>query len=440
MGAGLALALVVFAALTGCYGRRDGILPSTALVPTVVPSVEGAPSRTSPVTTPSPTVTEETTETAQATETATPVVLVAQPTALHTPPSTSVELGVAISPTNGPAGTGFRVVATGFRPETTVALGLVRHGGQVETVMVAQSDAEGRVALQLTIPDSAEPGDLYFVVAQILGQPVQAASNLFEVTEARGVPSVNVDPERAAAGDWLTVTGTGFPSETPVEIRLGPSDAEAAVLTTAQTHADGRIEVTLGIPASAAPGAEWVVTIATAGEDFVAVSNPVTIVAAEPPETATPETVATATATATATAEPATGQGVRLYLIALEDAGESGAEIGCGDSVVPVTVRIPPTMGVLRAALQHLLSLEGPDYGDSGLHNALHQSELTLGPISISQGHAIISLSGSLVLGGACDAPRVQAQLEQTALQFSTVNRVTITINGQPLESVLSGQ
>ena len=133
-----------------------------------------------------------------------------------------------------------------------------------------------------------------------------------------------------------------------------------------------------------------------------------------------------------------TGPGVLIYLIALDDAGQSGPQIGCGDSVMPIPVRISPTLGVLRAAMEQLVAIRDPYYGDSGLYNALHSSNLTVGAINIAAGHATINLSGSLVVGGTCDAPRVQAQLEQTALQFSTVNRVTILVNGQPLTSVLS--
>jgi len=41
-------------------------------------------------------------------------------------------------------------------------------------------------------------------------------------------------------------------------------------------------------------------------------------------------------------------------------------------------------------------------------------------------------------MGGECDTPRVQAQLEQTVLQFPTVTDAAIFINGRPLADVLS--
>lgn len=144
----------------------------------------------------------------------------------------------------------------------------------------------------------------------------------------------------------------------------------------------------------------------------------------------------------TVTAVPATPtaaqQTVKVFLIALEDNGQSGTLVGCGDSAISVTVTIPSTQGVLRAALEKLLSIKQQFYGESGLYNALYQSDLQLKSVTIDQGKAIIHLTGTLMLGGVCDNPRVAAQIEQTALQFSTVSDVAVFLNDTPLEEVLS--
>lgn len=159
-------------------------------------------------------------------------------------------------------------------------------------------------------------------------------------------------------------------------------------------------------------------------------------------------TLAVPTATApqvpatTAASNPTTAseQSVQIILIALEDNGQSGTAVGCGDSAIPINVTIPRTQGVLRAALEKLLSAKQEFYGESGYYNALYQSDLQVAGVTIEQGKATIRLTGTVMLGGACDAPRVEAQLEQTALQFSTVNEVAIFINDQPLEDVLSSR
>jgi hypothetical protein len=136
---------------------------------------------------------------------------------------------------------------------------------------------------------------------------------------------------------------------------------------------------------------------------------------------------------------PSSGQQMMLiYLVAIDDNGTSGKLIGCGDSLVPVEVLIKPTSGVLRAALNALLSIRDQFYGLSGLYNALYQSSLQIGDVSIVDGQAIIHLTGTIMMGGECDIPRVEAQLTEIALQFSTVNSVSVYINDVPLKDYLS--
>jgi hypothetical protein len=140
------------------------------------------------------------------------------------------------------------------------------------------------------------------------------------------------------------------------------------------------------------------------------------------------------------TSEPAS-QGldrVKIYLVAVGDNGVSGKLIGCGDSLVPVEVRITPTLGVLRAALDELFKLEGEQYyGQSGLYNALYQSQLSIADVAVIDGEARIFLAGTLMLGRVCDTPRVEEQLKAIALQFNTVNRVSVYVNGEPLADAL---
>jgi hypothetical protein len=128
-------------------------------------------------------------------------------------------------------------------------------------------------------------------------------------------------------------------------------------------------------------------------------------------------------------------------MVAMNDNGVKGTKIGCGDSIVPVSVPITPTLGVLRAALTKLLSVKTRFFGgESDLYNSLYQSNLNLDSLNLQDGVATIRLSGTVVLGGVCDTPRFQAQLEQTALQFSTVKQVNIFINDKPLSEVLSSK
>jgi hypothetical protein len=160
-------------------------------------------------------------------------------------------------------------------------------------------------------------------------------------------------------------------------------------------------------------------------------TQPPTSIPQQPPASEVPS------ATITYSGTPAV-QLVEIYLIAIDDNGQADLQVGCGDSAIPVDVQIQPTQGVLRSALEALLSVKEQYYGQSGLYNALYQSDLQVESVSITDGNAQVYLTGSMMLGGECDNPRVQAQLEQTVLQFSTVTRASIFINGKTLADAIS--
>lgn len=129
---------------------------------------------------------------------------------------------------------------------------------------------------------------------------------------------------------------------------------------------------------------------------------------------------------------------IKIYLIAIQDNGKSGEKLGTGDSIVPVERSIKDTAAPLKAALEELLSLKEREYGQSGLYNSLYQSNLKVDKVAIVNNTADIRLTGTLTLGGVMDSPRVKAQLEKTALQFSSVKDVKIFLNGKSLDEALS--
>jgi uncharacterized protein YxeA len=129
---------------------------------------------------------------------------------------------------------------------------------------------------------------------------------------------------------------------------------------------------------------------------------------------------------------------VKVFLIAIDDNGKSGKKIGAGDSVIPVEVAVDPTNTPLKAALNKLFSIKDREYGQSGLYNPLYNSNLKLESATIKDGQAEIRISGNLMLGGVLDNPRVKAQIEETALQFSSVKSVLVYLNNKKLDDALS--
>jgi hypothetical protein len=147
------------------------------------------------------------------------------------------------------------------------------------------------------------------------------------------------------------------------------------------------------------------------------------------------------TAASLASVSAATEQ-ARIYLVAMDDNGQSGMLVGCGDSLIPVTVDVTAaatTEGKIRAALEHLLALRDPFYGQSGLYNALYENTLTIEKVEVQNGVAGVTLSGEHHSRGTCDDPRIQGQIEQTILHVPGITRVVVILNGGPLVDAIGG-
>jgi len=342
-----------------------------------------------------------------------PTATVGAPTApTATPVPTAANPTVAISPTTGPPGTRVQVVGRGFPADVEVELGAGRQDSEYDVVDVARTTADGELDASLNIPAFAEPEEQWVVAAAVPDGGAKGVSNAFHVTGSQGEPTVEVSRRTLSPGGEVEVSARGFPPDAGVELGIGRVNSEYDVVTNASTDAAGTIATSLTIPEFVEPGDRWVIVVATQDHSVKAVS-PVLQVA---------EGLFTRTS---------------IHLIAVGDEGRSGPEIGCGDSVVPVEIEIEPTVAPLTAALERLLSLDSREYGASGLYNTLYQSDLSLEGVNIVEGQAIIRLAGTLTLGGVCDAPRVKAQLRETALQYVTVDRVSIFVNGTPLDALL---
>lgn len=163
-----------------------------------------------------------------------------------------------------------------------------------------------------------------------------------------------------------------------------------------------------------------------------------TVAATLPAPTQPPATKApTKAATQAPTSAPSSKEAM-IFMIAIGDNGAAGKKIGCDDSAVGVIVALDDPAAPLRSVMEQLLGVQSQYYGESGLYNTLFRSDLQLKSVTIKDGAADIYLTGSLTLGGVCDNPRVKAQFEETALQFSTVSRVNVYINNKNLLDLLS--
>lgn len=126
---------------------------------------------------------------------------------------------------------------------------------------------------------------------------------------------------------------------------------------------------------------------------------------------------------------------VKVYLVALGDAGKSGRKIGCDDSLVPVTRTVQAGGDPLKAAVGELLSV--PREYEGGLGNYWFGENLRVSSASVRAGTATIRISGTLFVAGICDQPRIEEQIKETARQFPGVRRVRVFVNGRTLSSAI---
>ena len=178
----------------------------------------------------------------------------------ETPPPTSAEtpspgqVGVTISPATGPPGTAVVVLVTGLPAGADVDLGVGLQDEEYEVVSSARVPSEGLLTANVTIPQSAEPGEHWVVVAMTEDAEVEAVSNPFRVTapptpavetptpsEALKLPDLEVHPPETVfiqleAGQRVLRFETSFVNLGEADLHLvGERDPELELVRAIQT-------------------------------------------------------------------------------------------------------------------------------------------------------------------------------------------------------------
>ena len=129
---------------------------------------------------------------------------------------------------------------------------------------------------------------------------------------------------------------------------------------------------------------------------------------------------------------------IKVYLVAIGDAGKLGRKFGCDDSLVAVTRPLTSARSPLKSALKSLLSMPPRDAQNRGLENFWKGRNLRLQSVSLRNGVATIRISGEVFVAGVCDQPRITEQIEATARQFATVKQVKVFIGRESLSRAIS--
>jgi hypothetical protein len=119
---------------------------------------------------------------------------------------------------------------------------------------------------------------------------------------------------------------------------------------------------------------------------------------------------------------------VTVALIRLAEEGKpfDSDAIGCGDRIEAVPVhRAVQSDSVVRDALTTLFAIDDSSF--DGLYNSLAGSDLKVEDVLSRDGVTTeVRLSGNIVSGGACDNPRIKAQIEQTIRRFKPNYRIIL--------------
>jgi hypothetical protein len=135
---------------------------------------------------------------------------------------------------------------------------------------------------------------------------------------------------------------------------------------------------------------------------------------------------------------------VKFAVIALNDKGKLGKQIGCDDSVVYLNKTARSDINDLNSAFKALFDFEqqsfsNSEYKDVELTNLIfnvqrvdNKKVLFFEKAILDGQNAKIYLTGSMGnIGGVCDEPRVIEQIYGTALQFPEVKTVEVYLNNQ---------
>ncbi|MBW7883947.1 MAG: hypothetical protein H3C34_15160, partial [Caldilineaceae bacterium] len=278
-----------------------------------------------------------------------------------------------VSPDSGGPGTQVELRGGGFPANRglNIYLGTVVKGmtaaAALPPYVTTNSDANGNFVTTFAMPDkwpdgsTVETGKLVILVAT--GDFSAEASATFDYFRQAPNPAIQLSPGSGGPGTLVTVSGSGFPRNTVVNVYLATLDAQTGggplqSYAGGKTDGEGRFTVTFGIPATWPNGSpvsqdRLVVTAAT---DGFSVEVSALFVNTAPGPTWTP----TPTPTPTTTPQPPTPTPTPTRMPSVQlapQAGTAGTMVTASGSGFPANTAIYARLAVLGAS-----SPEGPVY------------------------------------------------------------------------------
>jgi LysM repeat protein len=132
---------------------------------------------------------------------------------------------------------------------------------------------DGTGSMTVTIPDTAITGAYWVVTVtttsqkdgvEVVSRPIYIGSSA-SYYYTSSAAEVSLSATRAKPGTSLTAYVSGFPENTPIDFRLGKYGKTWSIAYDGKTNSDGEASHAITLPASAAVGEYWVVTVITTG-------------------------------------------------------------------------------------------------------------------------------------------------------------------------------
>jgi|GEM_PF-1529376 LysM repeat protein len=152
-------------------------------------------------------------------------------------------------------------------------------------------------ALEQANPQITNPSLIY------PGQVINVPSG---VTLPSSTPQVQITPTSGPAGTMVTVSGSGWPANTNLDVALGQQGSSSSTTTLVTTDSSGAFSVQIAIPATAPAGSIWnfYVTTQASGGPQASAAFTVESPTSTPTPTPTPTPTAVPSPTPTPTATP----------------------------------------------------------------------------------------------------------------------------------------
>ncbi len=198
---------------------------------------------------------------------------------------------IAISPNTGPAGTVISVAGTGFPPSLSVSIRLAITSTDFLTTpyTTAVTSATGNFSTSFTMPskwpDNSTITQTNLQVVALVDGTSYVDSEAFTYQPAVATPVISINPTSAGAGTDIAISGTNFPANTSVEIRLGLPSAGfiSSPYLTITTNSSGAFTTPFTVPSQWTNGTPITdtalqVVVTVAGNQSISAVTPFTFI------------------------------------------------------------------------------------------------------------------------------------------------------------------